>query len=210
MKVLGIDEAGKGPVIGPMVVCGVLCDESDLPNLERIGVRDSKKIRPEERRKLAEMIRRICKIHIIKISPQTIDKSENINDLLRESYIKIIERLDPDLVIVDSPDVKPERLKEFLERMTGKRIVAMHKADERNVIVAAASIVAKVERDEEIEKLKREYGDFGSGYAGDPKTIRFLEECIRRGKIPPIVRRRWKTMDRLSQYTLTEFIEKKL
>jgi len=206
MKVVGIDEAGKGPVIGPMVICGVLCDENDLKKLENLGVKDSKKLKPEERKRLAEEIKRLCKICMIKISPRVIDKSNNINDLLRESYIKIIRDLNPDLAIVDSPDVKPERLKEFLKRMTGKDVIAMHKADEKHVIVAAASIVAKVERDAEIEKLKQEYGDFGSGYASDPKTIRFLEEWIRRGKIPPIVRRRWKTIERLSQHTLTEFI----
>ena len=93
-----------------------------------------------------------------------------------------------------------------MERNTGKDVIAMHKADEEHVVVAAASIVAKVERDTEIERLKQEYGDFGSGYAGDPKTIKFLKDWIRRGKIPPIVRRRWKTVERLRQHTLTEFI----
>lgn len=206
MKIVGIDEAGKGPVIGPMVVCGVLCDENDLKKLENFGVKDSKKLKPEERKRLAEGIKKLCKICTIRISPQTIDRSENINDLLRESYVKIIKELNPDLAIVDSPDIKPERLKEFLEKMTGKEVIAMHKADEKHVVVAAASIVAKVERDEEIEKLKQEYGDFGSGYASDPKTIKFLEEWIRRGKIPPIARRRWRTIERLSQHTLTEFM----
>ncbi len=206
MKVVGIDEAGKGPVIGPMIVCGVLCEESDLPKLERLGVKDSKKLKPEKRRELAKEIKKLCKICLIRVTPEEIDKSDNINDLLRECYIKIIEKLDPDLVIVDSPDVKPERLKEFLERMTGKEVISKHKADEDFVVVAAASIVAKVERDAEIDRLKREYGDFGSGYASDPKTIKFLEERIKSGKIPPIVRRRWKTVERLSQHSLDDFV----
>ncbi len=207
MKVVGIDEAGKGPVIGPMVVCGVLCDESDLPKLEKLGVKDSKKLKPERRKELAEEIKKICKICLIKVTPEEIDKSDNINDLLRESYIKIIEKLNPDLVIVDSPDVKPERLKDFLENMTGRKVISKHKADEEFVIVAAASIVAKVERDVEIERLKQEYGDFGSGYAGDPKTIKALREWIQSGKIPHIVRKRWRTVERLSQHSLDEFIE---
>ena len=107
MKVAGIDEAGKGPVIGPMVVCGVLCDEGSLKELENLGVKDSKKLKPEERKRLAEEIRKLCRVCIIKISPQEIDRAENINDLLRESYVKIIKELNPDLAIVDSPDVKP-------------------------------------------------------------------------------------------------------
>ncbi len=205
MRVAGIDEAGKGPVIGPMIVCGVVCEDSELEKLERLGVKDSKKLRPERRKELAEEIKKICEVCLIKITPEEIDRSENINDLLRESYIRIVERLDPDLVIVDSPDVKPERLGEFLRRMTGKDVVSKHRADEEYVIVAAASIVAKVERDAEVDRLKMEYGDFGSGYASDPKTISSLKEWIRSGRIPPIVRKRWRTIDRLSQQSLDEF-----
>ncbi len=206
MRVLGIDEAGKGPVIGPMVVCGVMCDEETVERLRGIGVKDSKKLRPKEREFMAVEIRKLCKVHIVKIPPELIDRT-NVNDLLRESYVKIIESLNPDLVYVDSPDVKPERLKNFLERMTGKRVVATHKADERFEIVAAASIVAKVERDKEIEALKKEYGDFGSGYASDPRTVEFLRRCVKDGRIPPIVRKRWRTVSRLCQFSLTDFIE---
>jgi len=207
MKVAGIDEAGKGPVLGPMIVCGVACDEERIEALERLGVKDSKKLKPEKRRELAEEIRRICEVQIIKVSPKEIDR-ENVNDILRRSYVRIIKALDPDIAIVDSPDVKPERLKEFLERETGKEVISKHKADEEFVIVSAASIVAKVERDSEIERLKEKYGDFGSGYASDPKTLKALRDWIRSGTLPPIVRRRWKTVERLSQHSLDEFLGK--
>ncbi len=208
MKIVGIDEAGKGPVIGPMIVCGVACDEEKLAELERLGVKDSKKLKPEQRRELAKVIRDMCGVIVVRISPEEIDRSDNINDLLRESYVRIVKELEPDLVVVDCPDVNPERLRRFLESRTGKRVVSEHRADEKYVIVGAASIVAKVERDEEIERLWEEYGYFGSGYASDPKTIEVLRGWIMSGRIPPIVRRRWRTVERLSQYSLDEFIEK--
>ncbi len=207
MKVVGIDEAGKGPVVGPMIVCGVLCEESEIKKLEELGVKDSKKLSPERRKELAEKIKELFKFHLIEVTPEEIDR-KNINELLRDCYVKIVERLDPDLVVVDSPDVKPERLKEFIESRTGKKVIAKHKADEEFAVVSAASIIAKVERDERIEMLRRKYGDFGSGYASDPKTREALRRWILEGKLPPIVRRRWRTVERLSQHSLEEFIEK--
>jgi len=207
MRVLGIDEAGKGPVIGPMVVCGVMCEEGKVEMLREVGVRDSKRLNPSERERLVDVIRKLCSVHVVKVPPDVIDKS-NVNELLRECYASIIRRLDPDVVYVDSPDVKPERLRRYLESLTGKRVVSSHKADERYTIVAAASIVAKVERDREIERLKRVYGDFGSGYAGDPKTIDFLKRCIKEGRIPPIVRKKWRTVSRLCQLGLSDFEKK--
>jgi ribonuclease HII len=208
MRIAGIDEAGKGPVIGPMVVCGVCCDEEDVKKLEDLGVKDSKKLSPERRKELAGEIRKICEVYVIKIQPEEIDKSENINDILRQSYTEIIEKLNPDLAIVDSPDVKPERIAEFLKNKTGKDVIATHKADEKYAIVSSASIIAKVERDEEIEKLKQIYGDFGSGYASDRRTIEFLRNYIlEHGKAPPIARKKWRTIKRLSQHSLAEYLE---
>jgi len=207
MRIAGIDEAGKGPVIGPMVVCGVCCDERDVKRLEDLGVKDSKKLTPERRKELAEDIKNICKVYVVKIQPEDIDRSENINDILRWSYAEIIEKLNPDLVIVDSPDVKPERIAEFLKKKTGKEVIATHKADEKYAVVSSASIIAKVERDEEIEKLKQIYGDFGSGYASDRRTIEFLRKYVlEHGKAPPIARKKWKTIKKLSQHTLVEFL----
>ena len=206
MRVAGIDEAGKGPVIGPMVVCGICCDESYLRKLEQLNVQDSKKLSPERREVLARKIREFCNVHIIKIQPEEIDKC-NINDLLKRSYVEIIKKLNPDLAIVDSPDIKPERLKLYLEKETGIKTIAIHKADEKFVIVSAASIIAKVERDKEVEKLKQIYGEFGSGYASDKRTIEFLKNYfLNYGKLPPIVRKKWKTVSKITQSSLEEFI----
>ena len=201
MKIAGIDEAGKGPVIGPLVVCGVLCEEKEVEALKKLGVKDSKKLSPERRREIAEKLKRLVKYEVIVISPQELNsKMERmtLNEILKEVCAKIISKLNPDVVFVDSFDVKPERLENELKQLTGKEVIAMHEG-EREVIVAAASIIAKCLRDEMIEELKRKYGDFGSGYASDEKTRRWLEDQIKKGEIPEIVRKKWKTVEKIRQ-----------
>ncbi|MCQ4152765.1 MAG: ribonuclease HII [Archaeoglobi archaeon] len=199
----GIDEAGKGCVIGPLVVAGVACKSEDY--LRSIGVKDSKKLSQKKREELAEKIRRVAKIEVIKIPADELDEMmecKTINEILKESYSEIIKRLKPEIALVDSPDVKPERLASQLREMTGVEVVAEHKADEKFPIVSSASIIAKVERDKEVEILRRKYGDFGSGYASDPKTIAYLKQLK---EIPPFVRRKWKTVERLSQKSIEDF-----
>ncbi|TDA26149.1 MAG: ribonuclease HII [Archaeoglobi archaeon] len=199
----GIDEAGKGCVIGPLVVAGVACESEDY--LRSIGVKDSKKLSHKKREELAEKIRRVAKIEVIKIPADELDEMmecKTINEILKESYSEIIKRLKPEIALVDSPDVKPERLASQLREMTGVEVVAEHKADEKFPIVSSASIIAKVERDKEVEILRRKYGDFGSGYASDPKTIAYLKQLK---EIPPFVRRKWKTVERLSQKSIEDF-----
>jgi len=199
----GIDEAGKGCVIGPLVVAGVACESEDY--LKSIGVKDSKKLTQKKREELAEKIRRVARIEVIRIPADKLNEMmeyKTINEILKESYLEIIKRLKPEIALVDSPDVRPERLTSQLREMTGLEVFAEHKADEKYPIVSSASIIAKVERDKEVEILKRKYGDFGSGYASDPKTIAYLKQLK---EIPPFVRRKWKTVKRLSQKSIEDF-----
>jgi len=202
----GIDEAGKGCVIGPLVVAGVACSEEE--KLREIGVKDSKKLSQNRRVELAEKIRGMCKAEVLKIFPEKLDEKmavKTINEVLKDCYAEIISRLKPEIAYVDSPDVIPERLSVELEKLTGVKVLAEHKADEKYPLVAAASIIAKVERENEIEKLKKKFGEFGSGYASDPKTREALKNWIASGKIPSCVRMRWKTVSNLKQRTLEEF-----
>ncbi|MCS7144542.1 MAG: ribonuclease HII [Archaeoglobaceae archaeon] len=199
----GIDEAGKGCVIGPLVIAGVACDKEDY--LRSIGVKDSKKLSQKKREELAEKIRKVSKVEVIKIPAEKLDEmmeSKTINEVLKESYAEIIKKLKPEVAFVDSPDVKPERLASQLKEMTGIEIVAEHKADDKYPLVSSASIIAKVEREKEIEMLKQSCGDFGSGYASDPRTIAYLKNLK---EIPFFVRKKWRTIEKLSQRSLTDF-----
>jgi len=204
--IAGIDEAGKGCVIGPLVIAGVSCNTPE--KLLEIGVKDSKKLKHSRRLELGREIREISKVSILKISALELNKlmvQKNLNQILKEGYAQVILKLQPKIVYVDCPDVVSDRFGKNLESMTGVSVVSEHKADEKFPIVAAASIIAKVERDKEIEELKRKYGDFGSGYASDPKTRSYLNRIIREGEIPPFVRKKWKTLSKLMQRRLSEF-----
>ncbi|MCS7130090.1 MAG: ribonuclease HII [Archaeoglobaceae archaeon] len=197
----GIDEAGKGCVIGPMVIAGVACDVEDY--LRSIGVRDSKKLSQKKREELAEKIREVARVEVIKIPANVLDElmeRKTINEILKESYAELLKRLKPKIAFVDSPDVKPERLANELRAMTGIEIIAEHRADEKYPLVSSASIIAKVEREKEIEVLKKTFGDFGSGYASDPKTIAYLRQF--KEEMPQFIRKRWKTIERLRQSSL--------
>ena len=203
MLVAGVDEAGRGCVIGPLVIAGVLAKEEILPVLTKLGVKDSKLLSPQKRESLAVEIRRLTDKHIIvKLSPLEIDrvvesgrKLHKLNRLEAENMARIIDALNPEEAYVDAADVLEERFKHHIqERMKSKaRIVSKHKADKIYPVVSAASIIAKVERDREIALLTAQYGDFGSGYLTDPKTMIFLKQWLdKHGDYPDCVRKSWK------------------
>lgn len=203
MLVAGVDDAGRGSVIGPLVIAGILIDEGDIPKLVQVGVKDSKLLSPSRREALAIEIRRIAKKHaVVKLSPSEIDKVVErgrklfrLNRLEAQAMAKVIELLKPDIAYVDASDVLEERFKQqILEYLPFRiEIVSEHKADRKYPVVSAASIVAKVERDREIAELKAKYGDFGCGYPTDPKTLEFLRRCLENFKeYPEFVRRSWK------------------
>jgi len=209
-RIAGVDDAGRGCVIGPLVVAGVLMPEDKLKLLEQIGVRDSKELTPKRRERLAEEIRKIAeKIKVVKVPPSEVDrivfrgvKYRRLNWLEAKVMAQVISELKPEIAYVDASDVLEERFKEqILEEIpAGIEVVSEHDADAKYPIVSAASIIAKTERDKEIQKLRMKYGDFGSGYPSDPKTREFLLKCLReRGKYPDCVRKSWKTLRRLAE-----------
>jgi len=203
MLVAGVDDAGRGSVIGPLVIAGILIDSEDVPKLVQLGVKDSKLLSPSRREALAVDIKRIARKHVVvKLSPAEIDKVvekgiklRRLNWLEAQAMAKVIELLRPDVAYVDASDVLEERFKQqILEFLPFKvEIVSEHKADRKYPVVSAASIIAKVERDREIAELKAKYGDFGCGYPTDPKTIEFLHRCLETFKeYPEFVRRSWR------------------
>jgi len=201
--VAGVDEAGRGCVIGPLVIAGVLIREEKMPILTRLGVKDSKLLSSKKREALAVEIARLAEKHVVmKLSPVEIDRAvesgrklHKLNRLEAQTMAMIIEALKPDEAYVDAADVLEERFKHHIqEDLPFKaRIVSKHKADRTYPVVSAASIIAKVERDKEIAALTAQYGDFGSGYLTDPKTMKFLKKWLQtHGEYPDCVRKSWK------------------
>ncbi|MEZ0345179.1 MAG: ribonuclease HII [Infirmifilum sp.] len=209
--IAGIDEAGRGPLIGPMVIAIVAAKEQKLHLIEKLGVRDSKLLTPSRRERLRRVLEETLDyISMRVVSPEEIDRAvegvtyENLNhlelSLIADLIKKAVREVEIVRVYVDSPDPIPSRFRDklALEVDGDVEVIVENHADEKYVIVSAASIVAKTERDRIIEKLKREYGDFGSGYPSDPRTIAFIRSLLEGGRdLPPIVRRSWKTLNRI-------------
>ena len=204
--VCGIEEAGRGPVIGPMVMCGVLIDEKDASKLKAIGVKDSKLLTPKQREALFPKIKQVIKAHeIIIIFPGKIDQalqSEhlNLNWLEALTSAEIINKLKPDKAILDCPSTNTKAYSAYVKKNLKKDIelIAEHKADEKYVVVGAASILAKVTRDREIEKIKKKIGvNFGSGYPSDETTKKFLAQNWSR--YPAIFRKTWSSYKRVAE-----------
>ncbi|MFX1496822.1 MAG: ribonuclease HII [Promethearchaeota archaeon] len=209
--VCGIDEAGRGPVLGPMVICGVCFPSFDLEILSKIGVKDSKKLTSSKRIELAQIIKRKCYSLKVKIiSAKEIDnrvKSHfTLNRLELLKYIEIINELKPNIIIVDAVDVNEKRFGDSIKKLLDfkpTKVISKHKADDIYPIVSASSIIAKEIRDNLIGNLREKYGDFGSGYPSDTKTINFLREWIVKNKKPPsIARKTWDTTRKLLNETI--------
>jgi len=212
MLICGVDEAGRGPVIGPMVIAAVVIDEPTEKEFERLGVTDSKLIEPEAREELFEKIKETSKEHlIISLNPPEIDKwmdSASLNDVEAIKTAELIDslRVSPDVCYVDSPDTIPDRYGKNISTLTQKKtkIVSENKADMKYIVVGAASILAKVTRDREIEKIKRRYGDIGSGYPSDEVTQKWLNDYFKEHRsFPDIVRKKWATVSNVMQQKLT-------
>lgn len=210
MLVAGIDDAGRGSVIGPLVIAGVMSKKEDLAKLVVLGVKDSKVLSPRRRESLAVEIKRLAlRYSVIKLTPKDIDKVvqtgkklHRLNRLEAQTMAKIIEMLKPDIAYVDASDVLEERFKQhILECLSfSVEIVSEHKADRNYPIVSAASIIAKVERDKEIAELKEKHGDLGCGYPADQKTISFLRQYIKEfGEYPDFVRKSWKPAKKIKR-----------
>ncbi len=204
MRIAGIDEAGRGPVIGPLVVAGVACEKEDERKLAEMGARDSKVLSPAKRESLREKIEEICECRVEIISAGDIDRLREkmtMNELEEMVYGRILVELEPDVAYLDAVDVYEERFGESVRRKSGLDIPihSKHRGDSVFPIVSAASIIAKTTRDREVRKIAEELGyDFGSGYPSDPKTKRFLKEWVKRtGELPPHTRRSWQTAKKL-------------
>ena len=161
MDILGIDEAGRGSVLGPMVIAGVVIPEKMEKVLSRMGVKDSKKLTPNRRTILSRKLKKMFEYDMIVISAREIDEMRaegiNLNEIEKNAMEELILRLKPQKAIVDAVDVKAERFQENLRNDTGFDVIAEHKADDKFIQVGAASIIAKAERDAQIEEINKEF-----------------------------------------------------
>ncbi|MDR5656012.1 ribonuclease HII [Halodesulfurarchaeum sp. HSR-GB] len=194
----GVDEAGKGPVLGSMFAAAVVADPEDLPD----GIADSKTLTPQRRERLAATLRaaEAISIGVAEIPVARIDDPEtDMNTLTVSAQAQAIDAagVSDETGYVDAGDVDAERFGRRVEKRvdTDVRIQAEHGADESDPLVGAASIIAKVARDAHVVALNTEYdADLGSGYPSDDRTRSFLETYVQRtGELPDCARRSWQT-----------------
>jgi len=216
--ILGIDEAGKGPVIGDLVIVGALFKETDAKKLEEIGVKDSKKLTPKKREELFEVIKELAIKHkIITVSPREIDQrfsvNTNLNQLEAIKFAELINELKPDVAVIDCPSANTKGFHNYLKQFVEHdcKIKCENYADLNHIEVGAASIIAKVTRDAGIRKIEKDIGAvIGAGYPSDPITIKFLETAIKNKEwMGRYVRNSWFTVQRIkdekAQLKLSEF-----
>jgi len=206
MKILGLDEAGRGCVLGPLVVGAFCCTDEDLEEVVRSGATDSKKLSKKKRQEILKKLPSLGQTHRLEVSPKQIDDG-NLNTLEEGCFINLILHFKPDIVYIDAPThprgipALQQRLEMAIRKqgMNLPKWIIEPKADLNYPVVGAASIVAKVHRDSIIAAL----GDVGSGYPSDPKTRNWLKGFIDRNEsFPSCVRTRWGTISDLRQQRL--------
>ncbi|MBI5225365.1 ribonuclease HII [Candidatus Micrarchaeota archaeon] len=221
MLIAGVDEAGRGAVLGPLVLCVFAIDEDASDRLKQMGVKDSKLLSDKERERLADIIThyphelQIVSAHEIteymkkKISINEME-AEKIADGLRLLHARV---RNIGAVYVDSPDPLPRkfeiRIRKYLKgsAIENIKIISENKADFRYPVVGAASIMAKSTREKEVLAMKKELGDFGAGYPSDEKTIEFIRKNLKTAKLQKYIRHRWETIQRMktTELKLEEF-----
>lgn len=212
MKALtaGVDEAGRGPVLGPLVVACAITDDPE--GLATLGVRDSKALTPAARERLDPLLKaRLAAFALVVLEPDEIDRGRarrSLNAIEGEAFSKAVAAAARSgdvrsLVALqaDAADASEAAFRAMLVKGLAReapslavgRFAVEHKADIRYPAVSAASILAKVERDRRIRELAKTVGEpIGSGYPSDPATVTFLREYIKvHQDLPPFARRSW-------------------
>ena len=214
--ICGIDEAGRGPVVGPMVVAGVKVNDDG--KLIEIGVKDSKRLSASTREELEEVIKDCTEFTLRVVSAEDIDSlrsSMTLNELEADLFANVVNELcvDSDTCYLDSASTDENNFADMVKRKTSVQpsILSEHGADDEYPVVSAASILAKVERDRKVEEICGELGeDIGSGYPSDAKTRDFLRKWIsEKGSLPPYTRESWETcrelMNKFLNRSLNDF-----
>ncbi len=202
MQICGVDDAGRGSMIGPLVIAGIRIEKKNISKLRKLGVRDSKKLSSKKRDLLyKEILKIVDSYHVIRIPPRTIDKyvfEHNLNHLEAKKMAEVISNLNPDLSYVDSCDVNAARFGREISDLSKKsKVKSYHYADSRFVVVSAASIIAKVSRDRSIMRLNKTT-NLGSGYPSDKKSVNYVKKVVSSKKsLPTSIRKSWKPVQKI-------------
>jgi ribonuclease HII len=204
MRLVGVDEAGRGSFVGPLVVGAFAIDDSDLDSVRLAGARDSKELSPGAREEVYARLQRLGDLASVALSPRTVDRAvrtNGLNDLEAAAFGSVIRTLGGEEARVDACDTDPARFGRRVSARAGgrTRIISNHHADRDDPLVGAASIVAKVRRDRALARLRATLGEgIGSGYPSDTQTIEFVRAHLLHAEgTPTWLRVSWSTMLRV-------------
>lgn len=208
MLVMGLDEAGRGAVLGPLVVGAYWAPLDRLEAVRAAGATDSKRLSPARREALEAPLAALGGHAVVLVQAPQIDAG-NLNRLEEDAFAALIRATRPDRVVIDAP-CNPAAIPAFCRRLLAvlehhPELVVEPKADLNHPICGAASIFAKLQRDRELAALGQSVGGegLGSGYPSDPLTRRWLSAAMASGTpLPSFVRQRWGTLGALGQGSL--------
>lgn len=202
MIIAGVDEAGRGSCLGNMVLGIALIEKKKEEKLVELGVKDSKLLPPKTRekfyKKLPKLLKEFNSMHVTAKEIDTLRTRKSLNEIEAMGIADLLNNLKhrPDVLFVDSPDPIQGNFGERIRKYLSFDVVirSEHKADLNYPIVAAASIIAKVERDASVKKLEKKFGKLGSGYPHDEATIKFINDYLNKNnRLPEIARKSWET-----------------
>lgn len=206
--IAGADEAGRGAVLGPLVIVLAICNRSDSKKLNKLGKKDSKQLTPLQREETLKQLEQFVTFKVKEIGAAELSSlmnHTNLNDIEAKGMADLAKTVKDADIMIDLPDRYEWIFRKRMEKCGVKKFEAQHKADENFPIVAAASIKAKVLRDLRISEIKAETGiDFGSGYPSDPKVRKSLKEKETIKKLNKFIRHKWKTLENVKQRKLFE------
>lgn len=208
--VLGIDEAGRGAVLGPLVVAGIAAEEAGLTELWGLGARDSKRVPRGRRQAVTRAIARCgARGRVVVVSASEVDR-DTLTALESAAILELARHFSPARLVVDTP-VGPAAIRQFAATVSARTglpreaICVVPHADRDHPAVAAASLLAKVVRDGYVVALRRQFGDFGWGYPSEARVQAYLASWLaERGALPPICRTRWRCAQDLLSPRLLE------
>jgi len=214
--IAGVDEAGRGPVIGPMVITVFYCDEKQLPELKKIGVKDSKLLTDNQRKNIEAKLKKLGSWKKTIITAKEINeqmkKKVSLNELEAEKIGLMLNEIEFEKAFIDSPDADGKKFEKRIKKYYNKKgvLICENHADKNHLVVGAASIIAKNQREDEIKKIAEKIGFFGSGYPSDERTIKFIKKNLNKTELKNHLRTEWSTIEKIKNELKQKTIQKNL
>ncbi len=213
--IAGVDESGRGPVIGPMIISVFYCEEKNIPELSEIGVKDSKLLSNDQRVKIGAKLGGIGSWKTSVITNAEINdkmkKRISLNELEAEKIGGLLNSISFTKAFIDSPDADGKKFEKRIRKYCKKGVLVCENYADRNyLVVGAASIIAKNQRENEVEIISKKIGFFGSGYPSDERTINFLKKNFSKPELKKYLRTEWSTVERIKNELKQKTVQKNL